>query len=44
MLSVGLLVLVGCGTQRVQEPELSPEQARAKIVRLIPATVTDRQA
>ncbi|MCF5576040.1 DUF1615 family protein, partial [Pseudomonas syringae] len=44
MMSIGLLVLAGCGTQRAQEPELSPQQARAQIVRLIPASVSDRQA
>lgn len=43
MMSIGLLVLAGCGTQRTQEPELTPEQARAQIVRLMPAKTADRQ-
>lgn len=44
MMSVGLLVLAGCASQRFEEPELSPQQARAQIVRLMPADVSDRQA
>jgi hypothetical protein len=36
------MLLAGCGTQRVQEPELTPEQARARIARLIPAQTPDR--
>ncbi|KPY03703.1 Uncharacterized protein ALO57_02391 [Pseudomonas coronafaciens pv. oryzae] len=44
MMSAALVVLAGCGTQRAQEPELSPEQARAQISRLMPANVSDRQA
>ncbi|MFH7456730.1 DUF1615 family protein, partial [Pseudomonas syringae group genomosp. 7] len=44
VLSIGLLVLAGCGSQSGQEPELSPEQARAQIVRLMPAAGSDRQA
>ncbi len=43
MMSVGLLVLAGCASQRFEEPELSPQQARAQIVRLMPADVSDRQ-
>ncbi|RMT01019.1 hypothetical protein ALP57_04163, partial [Pseudomonas coronafaciens pv. oryzae] len=43
-MSAALVVLAGCGTQRAQEPELSPEQARAQISRLMPANVSDRQA
>jgi hypothetical protein len=39
---LGLTLLAGCGTQRVQEPELTPEQARARIARLIPAQTPDR--
>ena len=38
------LALAGCSSQRVQEPELSPDQARAKIVRLMPPKTPDRQA
>ncbi|MGQ3823057.1 DUF1615 domain-containing protein [Pseudomonas alliivorans] len=43
-MSVALMLLAACGTQRPQEPELSPDQARARILRLMPATVSDRQA
>ncbi|ORC57969.1 hypothetical protein BZK31_17370 [Pseudomonas floridensis] len=43
-MSLSLLVMAGCGTRTPQEPELSPEQARTRIVRLMPATVSDRQA
>jgi hypothetical protein len=43
-LSIGiLLVVAGCGTQRTQEPTLSPAQVRAKIVRLMPAKTSDRE-
>ena len=40
--SLGLMALAGCGTQGVREPELTPEQARAQITRLIPAQTPDR--
>ncbi|MCD5996539.1 DUF1615 domain-containing protein [Pseudomonas sp. CDFA 602] len=43
MMSVALVVLAGCGTQRPQEPELTPEQARSKILRLLPASTDDRK-
>ncbi|RRV05276.1 DUF1615 domain-containing protein [Pseudomonas sp. v388] len=43
VMSLGLLALAGCGTQRTQEPELTPEQAKAQIVRLMPAQTPDRR-
>ncbi len=38
------MLLAACGTQRPQEPELSPDQARTRILRLMPTTISDRQA
>lgn len=37
------MVLAGCGTQRPAEPQLTPEQVRAQIMRLIPAQTPDRK-
>ncbi|MFC5699431.1 DUF1615 domain-containing protein [Pseudomonas sp. GCM10022186] len=38
-----LLALAACGTQRPEEPVLRPAEVRAKVVRLLPAKVPDRQ-
>lgn len=38
-----LLTLTACGTQRPQEPVLRPAEVRAKVVKLMPAKVPDRQ-
>ncbi|GLZ86494.1 hypothetical protein Pres01_25450 [Metapseudomonas resinovorans] len=38
-----LLTLAACGTQRPQEPVLRPAEVRAKVVKLMPAKVADRQ-
>ncbi|MNN12521.1 hypothetical protein D3C81_1255150 [compost metagenome] len=38
-----LLALAACGTQGLQEPVLRPAEVRAKVVRLMPAKVPDRQ-
>lgn len=38
-----LLALAACGTQRPQEPVLRPAEVRAKVVKLMPAKVPDRQ-
>jgi hypothetical protein len=42
-MSLAMLVMAGCATQRSQTPELTPEQARAQILRLIPAQTVDRK-
>lgn len=38
-----LLSLAGCGTQQPDVPAPRPDEVRAKIVRLIPSTIPDRQ-
>ncbi|WP_044875519.1 DUF1615 domain-containing protein [Pseudomonas sp. LFM046] len=38
-----LLALAACGTQRPLEPTLTPAEVRAKVVKLMPAKVPDRQ-
>ncbi|MFZ6050056.1 DUF1615 domain-containing protein [Pseudomonas sp. CR3202] len=38
-----LLALAACGTQRPEEPVLRPADVRAKVVKLMPAKVPDRQ-
>lgn len=44
VLGVALLALAACGTQRpAGEEPLSPEQTRARVLRLLPAQVADRQ-
>jgi hypothetical protein len=42
-LCLGLLMLSGCAGRQASEPMADPDQVRAKIVRLIPASVPDRQ-
>ncbi|MGA6097633.1 DUF1615 domain-containing protein [Stutzerimonas marianensis] len=41
--AAALLVLAGCSTQPPGPPPPSPEEVRAKIVRLIPSSIPDRQ-
>ncbi len=38
-----LLTLAACGTQRPEEPLLRPAEVRAKVAKLMPAKMTDRQ-
>ncbi|MCI0997252.1 DUF1615 domain-containing protein [Pseudomonas corrugata] len=38
-----LLVLAGCGSRQVQEPERQPAEVKAQIVRLLPAKTADRE-
>ncbi|UVE19668.1 DUF1615 domain-containing protein [Pseudomonas sp. LS44] len=38
-----LLVLAGCGTQRPQPLERSPDEVRAELLRLLPGQTADRQ-
>ncbi|CDF97030.1 MULTISPECIES: DUF1615 domain-containing protein [unclassified Pseudomonas] len=38
-----LLVLAGCGSHQVQEPERQPTEVKAQIVRLLPAKTADRE-
>jgi len=38
-----LLSLVGCGSQQPETPAPRPDEVRAKIVRLIPSNISDRQ-
>ncbi|MGR4043744.1 DUF1615 domain-containing protein [Pseudomonas sp. 910_21] len=41
---LGLLLLAGCASQRgPQAPALTPDQAQARILRLLPSQVSDRQ-
>ncbi|MGE8351711.1 MAG: DUF1615 domain-containing protein [Pseudomonas protegens] len=41
---LGLLLLAGCASQRgPQPPVLTPDQAQARILRLLPSQVSDRQ-
>ncbi len=41
--SAALLTLAGCGTQQPEAPAPRPDEVRAKIVRLIPTNIPDRQ-
>lgn len=43
LLLVAALMLTGCGSRSVQPPQPSPTEIQAKLVKLIPATVKDRQ-
>lgn len=38
-----LLASVGCGTRPMQDPAYKPDEVRARIARLIPASIPDRQ-
>jgi hypothetical protein len=38
-----LLVLAGCGSHQVREPERKPAEVKAQIVRLLPARTVDRE-
>jgi len=43
VLLISLLALVAC-SQQPRQPELTPEQVRAKVARLLPPSASDRQA
>lgn len=43
VISAVLMALAGCGTQRPEVPAPRPDEVKAKIVRLIPSNIPDRQ-
>ena len=43
IVAAALLGLAGCGTQQPTTPAPKPEEVRARIARLIPANIPDRQ-